>query len=147
MTNVLEWAFTDVKIQMAMSTLKVKQSAHIGDFVPGTVTFYECLGLGNATQTAYPLLLLIFQLSLETRRKHSSRPFPITFSIFILLYSHPPFPPQLGTKNSNQYSYRVFFSEFLPSLFLEMLHRTVKEDKTTQKSEYDVCLYNAFKLN
>ena len=29
MTNVLEWAFTDVKIQMAMSTLKVKESAHI----------------------------------------------------------------------------------------------------------------------
>ena len=57
-------------------------AANIGDFVPGTVTFYNFLGMGNATETAYPLLLLIFQLSLETRRKHTSRPFPIAFSIF-----------------------------------------------------------------
>ena len=82
MTNALEWAFTGVTIQLALLTLKVKQSANIGDFVPGTVTFYNFLGLGNATETAYPLLLLIFQLSLETRRKHTSRPFPIAFSIF-----------------------------------------------------------------
>ena len=66
MTNVLEWAFTDVTIQLPLISLKVKQSADISDFVPGTVTFYDFLGLGNATQTAYPLLLLIFQLSLET---------------------------------------------------------------------------------
>ena len=31
-------------------------------------------------------------------------------------------------------TYRVFFSEFLPSLFLKMLHRTVTEDQTRQKS-------------
>ena len=92
MRNVLEWAFNGITIQLALITLKVKQSADIGDFVAGTVTLYDFLGLGNATQTAYPLLLLIFQLSLETRRKHSSRPFPIAFSIFILLFSHPPFP-------------------------------------------------------
>ena len=89
MTNVLDWAFPDVTIQLALITLKVKESANIGGFVAGTVTFYDFLGLGNATQTASPLLLLIFQLSLETRRKHPSRPFPI----FILLFSHLPFPP------------------------------------------------------
>ena len=39
MTNVLEWAFTDVTIQLALITLKVKQSANNGDFVPGTSLF------------------------------------------------------------------------------------------------------------
>ena len=40
MTNVLEWAFTDVTIQLALITLKVKQSANsVGDFVPGTSLF------------------------------------------------------------------------------------------------------------
>ena len=31
MTHVLEWAFTDVTIQLALITHKVKQSAEIGD--------------------------------------------------------------------------------------------------------------------
>ena len=39
MRNVLEWAFTDVTIQLALITLKVKQSASIGDFVAGTSRF------------------------------------------------------------------------------------------------------------
>ena len=39
MRNVLEWAFTGVTIQLALITLKVKQSADIGDFVPGTSLF------------------------------------------------------------------------------------------------------------
>lgn len=46
------------------------------------------------------------------------------------------FPSALATKNSKPVfsTYRVFFSEFLPSLFLKMLHRTVTEDQTRQKS-------------
>lgn len=122
MTNVLEWAFTDVTIQLALITLKVKQSADIGDFVPGSVTFCDFLGLGNATQTAYPLLLLIFFIGNTSKAS-------LTSLSHCLLDLHPSLFPStfssaLATKNSNQYSYRVFFSEFLPSLFLEILHRT-----------------------
>ena len=47
----------------------------------------------------------------------------------------PNFPSALANKKSKPVfsTYGVFFSEFLPSLFLKMLDRTVTEDQTRQK--------------